>query len=430
MTKVGLISLGCDKNRVDSERILFSLANNGYELTEDVSNADVVIVNTCAFIGDAKKESIDNILEMAELKKTSLKKLLVTGCFATRYGQDVREDLPEVDAFVDIKDEEKIIEILNNWFNYDTHIDGKCGRIITTPMHYAYLKIADGCNNRCSYCAIPFIRGKYISTPIEELVEEATTLYKEGVKELILVAQDTTNYGVDIYGKRSLVTLLKELTKIDFWKIRLLYCYPELIDEELIDFVVNNEKMAKYFDIPMQHINDEVLKKMHRRSNGGSIRNLVNLIRKKDSDITIRSTFICGFPQETDEQSKELVSFVESALDYAGFFVYSPEEGTKAYELDGRIKKGVASKRRLACEKAQVKSTINRHNRLVGRTLEVIYEGIDYNKSKFYGRSEFSAPGIDPHITFTSDIPLEVGCVYNVEITKGGFYLEGKVVTE
>ncbi|MBO5304249.1 MAG: radical SAM protein [Clostridia bacterium] len=230
MTKVGLISLGCDKNRVDSERILFNLANNGYELTEDVSNADVVIVNTCAFIGDAKKESIDNILEMAELKKTSLKKLLVTGCFATRYGQDVQEDLPEVDAFVDIKDEEKIIEILNSWFNYDTHIDRKCGRIITTPMHYAYLKIADGCNNRCSYCAIPFIRGKYVSTPIEELVEEATTLYKEGVKELILVAQDTTNYGVDIYGKRSLVMLLKELTKIDFWKIRLLYCYPELID--------------------------------------------------------------------------------------------------------------------------------------------------------------------------------------------------------
>ena len=427
MKKIGIISLGCDKNRVDSEKMLFALEEGGYALTQDVREADVIIINTCAFIGDAKKESIDTILEMAELKKTSKKYIVVTGCFSTRYAQEIKEDLPEVDVFLPIKEEYKILSVVNGFFGKGEE-EGKEGRVLTTPYSYAYLKIADGCNNRCSYCAIPFIRGKYVSEPIEKLVQESEILYKEGVKELILVAQDVTNYGRDLYGKPSLIDLLKELSKIDFWKIRILYAYPELIDDELIDYICQNDKIAKYLDVPLQHVSNDVLKKMNRRSNRESIDELVDKIRKKDVYVALRSTFINGFPQETEEDHENLKEFLENKLDYAGFFVYSPEEGTKAYEMDGRVKKGVAKKRRTECEKVQVKATLSAHERLVGKELEVIYEGIDYNKGKFYGRSEYQAPEIDVKIYFSSKYPLEIGEIYRVKITKAGFYPEGETI--
>ncbi len=428
--KVGFISLGCDKNRVDTERMIFNLSEAGATIVDDASEADVMIVNTCAFIESAKKEAIENILDMADLKKTSLKKLVVTGCFATRYGEQVSGELPEVDAFVNIKDEKEIVNVVFGLFNQTTDYCYREGRIVTTPAHYAYLRIADGCNNRCSYCAIPAIRGKYVSEPLEKLVAEAQRLRAEGVRELILVAQDVTSYGKDVYGKPSLKKLLEELVKIDFWKIRLLYTYPELIDDELLDFIEKTPRMAKYLDIPMQHINSEILKKMARRGTSESVRALVKKIRSLNAYIAVRSTFIVGFPGETDEQNAELVDFVKDNFDYAGFFEYSPEEGTRAYEFDGRVKKSIMKKRRLACEKAQASATINRHERLVGETVEVIYEGIDYRKGKFYGRTEYQAPDIDVNVYFTADFPLEIGCVYNVKINKSGFYPEGTAIDE
>lgn len=428
---IGCITLGCDKNRVDTERMLFLLNDAGYKLVEDINNANVILINTCAFIKAAKEEAISNILIAAELKEKNCKKIIVTGCFSNRYRDLVKDDLPEVDVFLNVNEEEKIVGVLDELFGINN--DYVCineSRILTTPPHYAYLKIADGCNKKCSYCAIPAIRGKYVSRPIEELVNEAEKLYESGVKELILVAQDTTAYGIDLYNKLALVELLKELIKIDFWKIRLLYTYPELVTEELIDFICDNEKMAKYLDIPLQHVDNRILKLMRRPDDFDKTKKLIDLIRNKNKYIAIRSTFICGFPTETKEESTKLIEFIKENLDYAGFFVYSREEGTESYNIKPRVLKRDAKKRQLECEKAQVVSTINHQQRLLNKTVDVIYEDIDFKKGKFIGRTEFCAPEIDTKVVFTSKIPLDIGNVYKVRITKVGFNLVGEVVVQ
>lgn len=427
--KIGMISLGCDKNRVDSEKMLALIAAAGYELTADVSEADAVIINTCAFIESAKKEAIDNILSVADYKSDRLRYLIVTGCFAQRYGKVA--DFPEVDLFLDISEEEHIVERLDELFgvNKSLALCSDAGRILTTPAHYAYLKIADGCNNRCTYCAIPYIRGKYRSTPIEALVAEAKKLLEEGVRELILVAQDTTNYGRDIYGKPSLVALLRELTKLDFWKIRILYAYPELIDDELLEFIDSNEKIARYLDIPLQHADPLVLKKMNRRGSD-RLPELIAHIRTKVPGITIRSTFICGFPYETEKEHAALLSFLKEGVDFGGFFAYSPEEDTPAYGWKNRASKKIAAKWVRECEIVQSAATVESQKRFVGRVVEVLYEGIDYKKQLFIGRTEHNAPDVDTSVFFTADFPLEIGKVYKVLVTKSDFHLYGDAVKE
>lgn len=430
--KVGMISLGCDKNRVDSEKMLYLIKNAGFTVTEVADDADVMIINTCAFIDAAKKETIDAIFDTAELKKNNLKKIIVTGCFAERYGKDV--DFPEVDLFLDIKNEGKIVDILNGFEEKPTPmcqtspLDFTRGRVLTTPAHYAYLKIADGCDNRCSYCAIPYIRGRYRSRAIEELYKEAELLAAEGVKELILVAQDTTNYGKDIYGKPSLVELLTELVKLPFWKIRILYAYPELIDDRLLSFIAASPKIAKYLDVPLQHADDGLLKKMNRRgSNYGA---LIERIRESVPDISLRSSFICGFPYETEKEHEVLLNFLSNGVDYGGFFAYSPEEGTPSESWKPRANARTVKKWISECEDAQTKFTIKRQARFKGKTLQVIYEGIDYGRQLFYGRSEYSAPDIDTYVYFGADFPLEVGKIYDVNITETDFNLYGKAVKE
>lgn len=426
--KVGMISLGCDKNRVDSEKMLALLASAGFEITDDASAAEAVIINTCAFIESAKREAIDNILSAAKLKDGNLKYIVVTGCFAQRYGKIA--DFPEVDLFLDISEEKNIVRHLNELCRENAPaICADAGRILTTPAHYAYLKIADGCNNRCTYCAIPYIRGNYVSSPIEELVKEAQRLCDEGVKELILVAQDTTNYGADLYGKPSLVRLLKELVKIDFWKIRILYAYPELIDDELIDFIAQNDRMAKYLDIPMQHADPVVLKKMNRRGSA-DLPALVSRIRNKVPSITIRSTFICGFPYETETEHEVLLDFLRDGVDFGGFFAYSPEEGTPAYEWKNRANKRTVSRWVKECQAVQTQKTLASQRRFEGKTIEVLYEGIDYAKQSFFGRSEHNAPEVDTKIYFTADFPLDVGKVYKVKIDEASFDLFGVAVKE
>lgn len=425
--KIGMISLGCDKNRVDSENMLYLLKCAGYTLVDDEKNADIVIINTCAFIADAKKEAIDNIFEMARLKEQQLKKLIVTGCFAQRYGKIA--DIPEVDLFLDIKEEKNIVLHIENLIGEKALPCQDSGRILTTPAHLAYLKIADGCNNRCAFCAIPFIRGKYVSRPMEELVAEAKVLQAQGVKELILVAQDITNYGIDLYKERKLKHLLLELVKLDFWKIRLLYTYPELIDDELLELIAREDKIAKYLDIPMQHIDTNILKKMNRKSTEESIKGLIERIRGRYPSIAIRSTFIIGFPYETELEHQKLYKFIDGSLDYAGFFIYSPEEDTVAYNYSKGVNKNLAKKWQKELEKVQCATTENRQAKYVNTVQEVIYEGIDYDKQCFYGRTEFQAPNIDTKVFFTSNFPVDVGNVYKVYIEKGGFNLLGKTVS-
>ena len=422
-----LVTLGCDKNRVDSEKMLYNLQNAGHTLVNE-EQAEFIVINTCAFIDKAKKEAIQTIFDVSQLKKSGkLKKLIVTGCFAQRYAGEVTFD--EVDCFVNIAEEVNIVKIVDEIFgksNCNYVFQDK--RTLTTPMHYAYIKIADGCNNRCSYCAIPYIRGKYVSRPMEELISEAKELADNKVKELILVAQDTTYYGKDIYGEYALSTLLEELSKLDFWKIRVMYAYPERIDDKLLNIISNNEKVAKYLDIPFQHIDDTILKSMRRRSGEKEIRELIKKIETKYSNIALRSSFIVGYPTEDLEANLKLRAFVSGALNYSGFFSYSKEEGTPAYKLKATQTKKTILGWVKECEKAQVLATMEKQKKYVNEVLEVLYEGIDYKKQCFYGRSEFNAPEIDTKVYFTSQNKLEVGNVYKVKITASDFHLYGETV--
>ncbi|MCR5345670.1 MAG: 30S ribosomal protein S12 methylthiotransferase RimO [Lachnospiraceae bacterium] len=407
--KLFLVSLGCDKNLVDSEKLLGRFTEQGYTLTDDEYEADVIVINTCAFIHDAKEESIDTILEMAEHKKDgNLKKLIVTGCLSERYKDEFKKELPEVDEIIPMKE----------LFNI------KADRIISTPGHYAHLKIAEGCNKNCAYCVIPSIRGKYVSYPMEDLVKEAEGLAARGVKELILVAQETTMYGIDLYGKKSLHILLNKLSKIEGFKwIRIMYCYPEEIYDELIEEIKTNEKVCHYVDMPIQHASDEVLRNMNRRTNKAELTERINKLREEIPDIVLRTTLICGFPGETEENHKELKDFVKSIkFDRLGVFTFSPEEGTKAYDMDNQIDEDVKVKYKddimSVSEKVIAKKGIER----IGKTFTCIVEGKVPDEDTYIARSYMDAPDIDGFVFFECNHELLTGAFVDVKITGASEY--------
>lgn len=424
--KIGLVSLGCDKNRIDSENMLAYLQKDGYELTGDPQQAEIIIVNTCGFIDSAKQEAIDTILEMSEYKKDKCRFLVVTGCLAQRYMQDIADEFPEVDMILGTANYHNMPLYIKNLVDGrgqrcyandkdDRHFSSE--RVLTTPYHYAYLKIAEGCDNKCTYCAIPGIRGKYTSRRIEDIVEEAKTLVGEyGVKELIIVAQDVSRYGLDLYGEIKLIELLQELSKLDVEWIRLLYLYPELVSERLIEYMAGNPKICKYLDIPCQHISNSVLKLMNRRVRKADVVELINMIRKH-GDFTIRSTFIVGFPRESQQDFEELKEFLTWAkLDRCGFFAYSMEDGTPASRLDGQIDEDVKLARQEELYALQEGIMAEKMQERVGGVVDVIYEGIDYDLQMFYGRTQYDAPEIDTKVYFTADVPLDIGKIYKVKI--------------
>ena len=437
--KLGVISLGCDKNRVDSEKLLASISND-YQITSDVSEAQIIVVNSCAFLESARKEAIETALECSEYKQNgALERLILTGCLPQRFIGELFDDFTEVDGFLGTYDynlfNQTIAECyqgkrVNNVGKGGEKVFGKC-RMITTPLHYAYLKIADGCNNKCTYCLIPSIRGGYFSHPIEKIIEEAENL--GDISELILVAQDVTRYGVDLYGEKCLVKLIRELSKLEnISSIRLLYCYPDMIDDELIEELKNNDKLIKYLDIPLQHASSRVLKRMNRRGTNESYLALVSKLKKEIPSISLRSTFIAGFPGETQEDFETLKDFISKAkLTNAGFFAYSKEEGTPAFKLpdqiDDKVKK-VRVKELYALQKQISKEFLASFK---GKTIDVICDGIDYDKGCFVGRAYFQAPDIDGKVYFTSndEIVVNQGEVYTVKITKTTNYdLYGRVL--
>lgn len=426
--KVGLVSLGCDKNRIDSENMLAYLQNDGYELTADPRQAEIIIVNTCGFIDSAKQEAIDTILEMSEYKKDKCKFLVVTGCLAQRYMQDLAKEFPEVDMFLGTANYHNLPLYIKNMVAgkgarcYTNDKDDRLfssQRVLTTPYHYAYIKIAEGCDNKCTYCAIPNIRGKYTSRKIEDIVQEAKTLVTQyGVKELIVVAQDVSRYGVDIYGEIKLIELLQELSKLDVEWIRLLYLYPENVDEKLIEYIADNPKICKYLDIPCQHVSDSILKLMNRRVRKADIINLINMIRKY-GDFTIRSTFIVGFPRESQEDFEQLKEFLAWAkLDRCGFFAYSQEDGTPASRLDGQIDEDIKLARQEELYSLQESIMGEKLKQRLGSVVDVIYEGIDYDLQLFYGRTQYDAPEIDTKVYFYAEKPLDIGKIYKVRLNE------------
>lgn len=433
--RIGAISLGCDKNRVDSEKMLARLSSGGHIIVSDASEADILIVNTCAFIDKAKEESIDEILwAISEKNDGAVKHVIVCGCLAQRYADDLKAEFPEVDAILGVGNYDEILGAIERISKGERVTATACKdlffekRVLTTPYHYAYLKIADGCDNHCTYCAIPSIRGKYRSESIDNLLSEAKILSDDGVKELILVAQDVTRYGVDFDGKPHLTELVRKLEELDFEWIRLLYLEPEMVDDEIIEFIANEPKIVKYMDIPFQHIDSGVLKRMNRHTDEQSTRELVKKV--KAAGITLRTTFICGFPGESEEAHRLLCEFVrEGNLDFAGFFAYSREEGTPADRLGGHIDE--AEKERRVNELCEIQQEVisKRNARLKGSVVKVIYDGIDYDRQAFIGRAAFQAPDIDGVVYFTSDSEVRIGEFYEVEIVGAdGVDLLGRVI--
>ncbi len=421
--KIAYISLGCDKNRVDLEKIMGSLNQIGFP-SSNINECDIVIVNTCSFINDARVESINNILQMANLKTNgNIEKIIVTGCLNEMNYSDLQASLPEVDAFVKLADNNNLVGIIAKLYGvtipteFSNKLKGEF-RILSTPSHYAYLKIADGCNNFCSYCTIPFIRGRYKSETIEKLVAEAELLVQSGVSELILVAQDVTRYGEDIYGKKSIVPLIQQLSTISGLKwIRLLYCYPKQITPELIDEIANNPKVCKYIDIPFQHIDDEILKKMNRKETQAEIEGLITTLRKRVKNIAIRSTFILGFPNESDAQFLNLLNFVKKYnLNQVGFFKYSKEEGTVAGNMPNQIPAKVKNARLKQISALQYECVLKNNTKLIGKTFEVV---VDSLMGKYaVCRSQYQCPDVDSVILVPHKNLVNVGEYYNVKITK------------
>ena len=426
--KVGMVSLGCPKNQVDAEIMLKKLVDEGYILVQEADKADVVIVNTCGFIEDAKRESIDAILEMVDFKEDGLlKKILVTGCLAQRYADEIFAEIPEVDGVIGIGANDDIVEACNALFENDEQYSSfpekeklplEGGRILTTPEYTAYLKIAEGCSNCCTYCAIPSIRGAFRSRKMEDILEEANMLCEKGVKEIVLVAQDTTKYGEDLYGELRLPQLLNELNKIEklHW-VRLLYCYPDRITDELIDAIAENDKVCNYIDIPMQHADAKILKAMNRRGSKEDLLSLVEKLRAKIPDIIIRTTFITGFPGETDEEFTTLSEFVnEAKLDRVGCFAYSREEGTVAYDLPDQVDPEVAAQRAETIMNQQYRIVDEKLEALMDKTVDVLVEGYDQYTDSYYGRTYMDAPDIDNNVVFTSGYSIEDGEIVPVEI--------------
>ena len=426
--KVGMISLGCPKNQVDAEHMLALIDAAGCEIVDYVDGCDVVIVNTCGFIDDAKKEAIENILDMVELKKEGIiSKIIVTGCLAQRYKDEIVTEIPEVDAVVGIgangdivKTIEEVMSGVDTIEKYpprcDLPLEGQ--RILTTPQYWAYLKIGEGCSNRCTYCTIPSIRGNMRSRSMENVIEEAKQLAESGVKELILIAQDTTSYGLDLYGELKLPELLNELCKIDSieW-IRLLYCYPDRITDELIETMKKQDKVVNYIDLPLQHADDKILKAMNRRGDQAMIRNVIEKLRTEISDVVIRTTFIVGFPGEGEDEFETLAVFVnEIEFDRLGVFTFSAQEGTPAYDMEDQVEEDVKTRRGEIIMQDQYSIMEEKNNEKIGKTYKVIVEDYDGYSDSYTGRTYMDAPEIDGLVRFTSDRDLDIGDFAEVEI--------------
>ena len=427
--KLLFVSLGCDKNLVDTEFMLGMLRDDGIEMTDDEQEADIIIVNTCCFINDAKEESINTILEMAELKKEArLKSLIVTGCLAQRYKEEIVKEIPEVDAILGTNSYEDIVNAVHqslegkHYENFKT-LEGlptlHTKRSVTTGGHFAYLKIAEGCNKRCTYCIIPYIRGNYRSVPMEDLIEQAKELVAAGAKELILVAQETTLYGVDLYGEKSLHRLLDELNKIkDLFWIRIMYCYPEEIYEGLIDAMIRNQKVCHYLDIPIQHANDTILKRMGRRTSNADLVKIITHLRERIPDITLRTTLICGFPGETQEMHEELMQFIhDMEFDRLGAFTYSPEEGTPAAEFTDQVDENLKKDWQADVMELQEEIIFDKNETMKGRELYVFIEGKVSDENAYVGRTYRDAPDVDGYIFINTDEELMTGDIAKVRVT-------------
>lgn len=429
------VSLGCDKNLVDTEVMLGLLAKKGHQMIDDETQADIVIVNTCCFIHDAKEESIQTILEMAQLKETAvLKKLIVTGCLAQRYKEEILEEIPEVDAVLGTTSYDEIAEVIDGLFSdspmeradarmimkdVDYLPETQKGRLVTTGGHFAYLKIAEGCDKHCTYCIIPKIRGNFRSVPMEELIDEAKELADQGVKELILVAQETTLYGKDIYGEKSLPRLLKALCKIQGLRwIRILYCYPEEITDEMIQVIKEEPKICHYLDLPIQHASDAILKRMGRKTSKEQLISIIGKLREEIPDITLRTTLITGFPGETDEQHEELMDFVDQMeFERLGVFTYSPEEDTPAAEMPDQISEEIKQDRQAELMELQQDIVFDRNEDLIGEEMLVMIEGKVADENAYVGRTYRDAPNVDGLIFVNTDEELVSGDFAKVKVT-------------
>ena len=432
---VGFVSLGCSKNLVDTEMTIGMFRKNNYKVVSNPEDADIIVINTCGFIGPAKEEAINTILEMAEYKKKRCKYLIVMGCLVQRYKEELEKSMPEVDLFIKYKEYDTIWSQIERVIGKQKN-NNICGlefseRVISTGNNFAYLRIAEGCSNRCTYCAIPYIRGKFVSRTIEDVLEEAEQLVKQGYRELIVIAQDTSKYGIDIYGEPKLAELLKKLSKIkDVKWIRFLYTYPESITDELIKVVKENDKICKYFDIPIQHISNPVLKRMNRKSNGESIRNVIAKIRKEIPDVIIRTTVMVGFPGETKEQFEELYSFVKEAkFERLGAFAYSKEDGTPAEKLDGHLHPMTKKSRYNKIMKLQQEISDEIMKQQIGKKLEVLIEDESFDGKYYIGRSKNEVPDIDGVIFIEKTEDELLDKYVDVEITGSKDYdLIGKLI--
>lgn len=427
--KIYFISLGCDKNLVDSEMMLGMLAERGYQFTDDELQADIIIINTCCFIGDAKEESINTILEMAELRKSGqIKALLVTGCLAQRYKEEIQKEIPEVDAILGTMDIDVVADTVagvlsGNAVNHVSDCNSAViygrKREVSTGGHFAYLKIAEGCDKHCSYCIIPKVRGSFRSVPMEALVKEAKELAQAGVRELILVAQETTLYGKDLYGEKSLGKLLHELAKISgiYW-IRILYCYPEEIDDALIEAIKKEEKVCHYLDLPIQHASDRILKRMGRRTNQEQLRAVIEKLRRQIPDICLRTTLITGFPGETDEDHEELMGFVnEMEFDRLGVFTYSQEEDTPAAQMEGQITEEVKEERQREIMELQQEIAFELAERMKGKVVTAMVEGKIADEAAYVARTYKDAPEVDGYIFIHTEELLMTGDFVKVRVT-------------
>ena len=429
MRKVLFISLGCDKNLADSEEMLGTLVENGYEITNDESEAEAIVINTCAFIHDAKEESVNSILEMAQYKETGkLKALLVTGCLAQRYQKEIIKEIPEVDAVLGTGSWDELIQALDKAFEGEKYLDfqsidrvpqaeGK--RVITTGGYYDYLKIAEGCDKCCTYCIIPKLRGKYRSIPMEKLVVQAEYLASQGVRELIVVAQETTVYGKDLYGEKSLHILLRKLCRIPGiqW-IRILYCYPEEIYPELIQTMKEERKICHYLDLPIQHCNDRILKRMGRRTTKAELIQIVETLRKEIPDIILRTTLITGFPGETQEEHEELMEFIDTMeFDRLGVFTYSAEEDTPAAKMPDQIEEEEKQRRQAELMELQQEISIDKGNARIGSEVEVMVEGKVADENAYVARTYGDAPGVDGYLFINTDTQLMSGDFAMVHVT-------------